>query len=282
MNWFTSYFLDKPFINILDILLVWYLIYFILKYVHGTRAMNVLKGVAVIAFAKFISNVFKLETIDWILQQVISWAVVGTIVLFQPEIRKGLESLGRGLSPTKKSSVNPNSKMIQDIVTSVQYMSKRKIGALISIESEDSLDDYIQTGIPLDAKISHQLITNTFIPNTPLHDGAMIIANFRIKASACYLPLSDSLTIPKELGTRHRAAIGLSESTDALTIIVSEETGGISLAKKSTLHRDVSSKELQQLLSEYLTLDETQTENEFVQFIKKYFVLSDKSGGVES
>ena len=246
LDWFHQFLVDKPLVRLLDIAIVWYIIYRVLLYARNTRAMNLLKGVGIILAAKFIASVVGLQTIDWLLQQVISWGVVAVVILFQPELRRALESIGRTVS----------SRLIQDLDKSIWYMSRRKIGALISIERENSLNEYIQTGIPMDSAISHQLLVNIFIPNTPLHDGAVIIAGHRVAAAACYLPLSGSQAIPKELGTRHRAAIGLSEVTDAVTLIVSEETGGVSLAMRDHLHRDVDPKELKELLKRYLSRDD--------------------------
>ena len=247
---------NQPIIRILDILLVWYLIYRLLMYARGTQMMNLLKGVGIFLIAKSASSLAGLQTVDWLLGQVLSWGVVAMIILFQPELRRALEILGRDLFKNRKSKNNPSEKLINDIEKSVQYMSKRKIGALISIEGQDGLGDYISTGIPLDAEITNQLLINIFIPNTPLHDGAVIIRDYQIAAASCYLPLSDSTLIPKELGTRHRAAIGLSEVSDAVTVIVSEETGDISVVKGDKMHRALDRNEFRNLLEEYLFVDE--------------------------
>ena len=247
---------NQPIIRILDILLVWYLIYRLLMYARGTQMMNLLKGVGIFLIAKSASSLAGLQTVDWLLGQVLSWGVVAMIILFQPELRRALEILGRDLFKNRKSKNNPSEKLINDIEKSVQYMSKRKIGTLISIEGQDGLGDYISTGIPLDAEITNQLLINIFIPNTPLHDGAVIIRDYQIAAASCYLPLSDSTLIPKELGTRHRAAIGLSEVSDAVTVIVSEETGDISVVKGDKMHRALDRNEFRNLLEEYLFVDE--------------------------
>ena len=258
LDWFHQFLVDKPLVRLLDIAIVWYIIYRVLLYARNTRAMNLLKGVGIILAAKFIASVVGLQTIDWLLQQVISWGVVAVVILFQPELRRALESIGRTVSSRSRKGLehDPTARLIQDLDKSIWYMSRRKIGALISIERENSLNEYIQTGIPMDSAISHQLLVNIFIPNTPLHDGAVIIAGHRVAAAACYLPLSVSQAIPNELGTRHRAAIGLSEVTDAVTLIVSEETGGVSLAMRDHLHRDVDPKELKELLKRYLSRDD--------------------------
>lgn len=272
MNWLTQFLNNRPVIQLIDIAIVWYIIYKLLMYARGTRAINVLKGVAIIILAKFASSVLQLQTIDWLLDQVISWGVVGTMIVFQPELRKALESLGRNLFRNRRTPDNPSQDLIDDLIVSANYMSKRKIGALISIEGHDRLDEYIQTGIKMDSEISSQLLINIFIPNTPLHDGAVIISDYRIAVAAGYLPLSESDQIPKELGTRHRAAIGLSEVSDALTLIVSEETGAISIVKKNKLHRDLSQVELETLLTENLFDEEEEVkESGLIATIRSFF-----------
>ncbi|MGO4941068.1 diadenylate cyclase CdaA [Ruoffia tabacinasalis] len=260
MNQFMT---NQPIIRILDILLVWYLIYRLLMYARGTQMMNLLKGVGIFLIAKSVSSLAGLQTVDWLLGQVLSWGVVAMIILFQPELRRALEILGRDLFKNRKSKNNPSEKLINDIEKSVQYMSKRKIGALISIEGQDGLGDYISTGIPLDAEITNQLLINIFIPNTPLHDGAVIIRDYQIAAASCYLPLSDSTLIPKELGTRHRAAIGLSEVSDAVTVIVSEETGDISVVKGDKMNRALDRNEFRKILEEYLFVEEENSKDIF-------------------
>lgn len=260
MNQFMT---NQPIIRILDILLVWYLIYRLLMYARGTQMMNLLKGVGIFLIAKSVSSLAGLQTVDWLLGQVLSWGVVAMIILFQPELRRALEILGRDLFKNRKSRNNPSEKLINDIEKSVQYMSKRKIGALISIEGQDGLGDYISTGIPLDAEITNQLLINIFIPNTPLHDGAVIIRDYQIAAASCYLPLSDSTLIPKELGTRHRAAIGLSEVSDAVTVIVSEETGDISVVKGDKMNRALDRNEFRKILEEYLFVEEENSKDIF-------------------
>lgn len=260
---------NQPIVRVLDILLVWYLIYKLLMYARGTQMMNLLKGVGIFLVAKSVSSVMGLQTVDWLLGQVLSWGVVAMIILFQPELRRALEILGRDLFKNRKNKSNRSEKLINDIEKSVQYMSKRKIGALISIEGEDGLGEYISTGIPLDAEVSNQLLINIFIPNTPLHDGAVIISNYEIAAASCYLPLSESTLIPKELGTRHRAAIGLSEVSDAFTIIVSEETGDISVVKGDTMNRALSREDFRRVLEEYLFVEE-EGQKDIIQIVRDF------------
>lgn len=267
----SQYITDQPLIRLLDILVVWYLIYLLLMNARGSQIMNLLKGVGIIITAKFITGLIGLHTVDWLVGQVLSWGVVALIILFQPELRRALEVIGRDLFRNKRYTKNASVKMIEELEKSLYYMSRRKIGALISIEGTDSLEEYVATGIPLKAETSNQLLINIFIPNTPLHDGAVIIKDFKIMAASCYLPLSNSTHIPKELGTRHRAAIGLSELTDAVTLIVSEETGDISIAVGDELYRGIQGEELTDLLMKYLyTNDEEAQEtlwNQIISFL---------------
>lgn len=267
----SQYITEQPLIRLLDILVVWYLIYLLLMNARGSQIMNLLKGVGIIITAKFITGLIGLHTVDWLIGQVLSWGVVALIILFQPELRRALEVIGRDLFRNKRYTKNASVKMIKELEKSLYYMSRRKIGALISIEGTDSLEEYVATGIPLKAETSNQLLINIFIPNTPLHDGAVIIKDFKIMAASCYLPLSNSTHIPKELGTRHRAAIGLSELTDAVTLIVSEETGDISIAVGDELYRGIQGEELTDLLMKYLyTNDEEAQEtlwNQIISFL---------------
>lgn len=227
-------------INLVDIVVVWFVIYELIMLLRGTKAVQLFRGIMVIIVIMLISWYLGLGTVFWIMNQVINWGVIAMVVIFQPEIRRGLEHLGRGSIFARNRSQNEaEEKMIEALDKAIQYMAKRRIGALISIQMETGLEDYIETGIPLDADISGELLINIFIPNTPLHDGAVIIRNHKIAVAAAYLPLSQSNLIPKELGTRHRAAVGMSEVTDALTVVVSEETGEVSIMKDGELLRDM-------------------------------------------
>ena len=243
-------------VNVLDIAVVWYVIYKLMMLLRGTKAVQLFKGVVVILLIRLISWYFDLETVSWIMDQIINWGIIAIIVIFQPEIRRGLEHLGRGsIFSRSKRDNSGEEKMVEALDQAIQYMSKRRIGALITIQMNTGLEDYIETGIPLDADISGALLINTFIPNTPLHDGAVIIKDNRIAVAAAYLPLSESNLIPKELGTRHRAAVGISEVTDALTIVVSEETGGVTITKNSELLRDLTRHDYLKLLRNELIPD---------------------------
>ena len=249
INW-NSLFSWGSFRNLIDILIVWYILYNILVIIKGTRAIHLMKGIAAIAAMKFISFFLGLTTLDWIMNFVIQWGVVAALIVFQPEIRRGLEHIGRSNFFSRKSeSANEAEIMINELNTAIQYMAKRRIGALISIEQGNSLEEFINTGIPIHSEISNQLITNIFIPNTPLHDGAMIIDENKIRAASCVLPLSDNRSIASSYGTRHRAALGLSEVTDAIVIAVSEETGKISVCQNGVLTSDFSTEDLTKYLA---------------------------------
>lgn len=238
-------------INTIDILLVTYLIYKLIMVIKGTKAVQLLKGIFVILIVTLISEKLEFQTLNWMMQQVLSWGVVAFVIIFQPELRRALDQLGRGrfFSRTGNQEDEEQERIVEAIVKATDYMAKRRIGALISIERETGLADYIETGIPLNANISSELLINIFIPNTPLHDGAVILQKNSVAAAACYLPLSESPFISKELGTRHRAALGISEVTDSLTVIVSEETGAISLTRNGELHRDLKLDKFKEMLS---------------------------------
>lgn len=247
--------------SIIDILIVAFFIYQLLRIAQGTRATELLKGILVIITIKFVSTVFQLHTTEYIVDFVIQWSAIALIVIFQPELRRGLQHIGRGSLFSIRKRTDPVEQTINEIAEAVHYMSRRHIGALISIEMEAPLSEYIKTGISLDAVISSEIIINAFIPNTPLHDGAMIISNFSIASAASYLPLSESAAIPKKYGTRHRAAIGLSEETDAITIVVSEETGDISIAHRSNLMPDITVDEMKNYLNGQLQPDSEESES---------------------
>ncbi|GGN65656.1 MULTISPECIES: diadenylate cyclase CdaA [Oceanobacillus] len=238
-----------------DIALIWYVLYKLMMLVRGTKAVQLLKGIAVILAIWLLSIAFNLQTVRYFSNQFIQWGIIVIIILFQPELRRALEQLGRGSFLTRSNKSREDMEIqIEAIVQSTTYMAKRRIGALISIEKETGIGEYAETGIPIDGELTHQLLTNIFTPNTPLHDGAVIIKKDKIIAAACYLPLSESPFISKELGTRHRAAMGISEVTDALTIVVSEETGAISCTINGKLHRDLTEEALTELLKEHLSL----------------------------
>lgn len=253
---------DLPILSYLarfvDILLVWFVVYKLIMLIRGTKAVQLLKGIFVIIIVKLVSDFLHLNTLSWMMETVLTWGFLAIIIIFQPELRRALEQLGRGkfFARTGVQEEEEQKRLVDAIFNATTYMAKRRIGALISIEKETGLNDYIETGIPMNSTLTHELLINIFIPNTPLHDGAVIIQKNKIAAAACYLPLSESPFISKELGTRHRAALGISEVTDSLTIVVSEETGDISVAKNGELLRDLSKEQFNELLKREL-MDET-------------------------
>lgn len=240
-------------VHLLDILIVAYLIYRFIKALTGTKIMSLVQGVIFFLIIRFIAEWVGFTTITYLMNQVITYGVIAGVVIFAPEIRVGLEKFGRSTQVfLQKQTVSSEEVLVDALIKSVAYMGPRKIGALIAIEQTQTLQEYIATGIPLHADISNQLLINIFIPNTPLHDGAVIVGQNKIVAACAYLPLSESMTISKEFGTRHRAAIGLSEHSDALTIIVSEETGAISVARKGQFLHDLTADEFETVLRTYL------------------------------
>ena len=255
-------------INLLDVAVVWYAIYQLMMLLRGTKAVQLFKGIVVIVIIKLLSWYIGLSTVSWIMDQVINWGIIAIIIIFQPEIRRGLEHLGRGTFVHNRKQGAEEEKMVKALDQAIQYMSKRRIGALITIQMNTGLEDYIETGIKLDADITGALLINIFIPNTPLHDGAVIIKDNKIAVAAAYLPLSESNLIPKALGTRHRAAVGISEVTDALTIVVSEETGGVTITKNSELLRDLTQNDYLKLLrNELIPKQEVKNDNILTKFV---------------
>lgn len=276
MQFISSLLTWQNLIHLIDILVIWFLIYELLVLIRGTRAVQLFRGIMIIILVKVISWYAGLSTVSWVMDQILNWGVIAIVIIFQPEIRRGLEHLGRGSFLNHNQSTNETEEeMIKQLDQAIQYMSKRRIGALISIQMKTGLEEYIETGIPLDADISGALLINTFIPNTPLHDGAVIIKNNRIAVAAAYLPLSDSKLIPKELGTRHRAAVGISEVTDALTIVISEETGEVSITKDNELIRNMSQNDYLKFMRSQLCTHEPARDN----LLTRLYSLFERQGG---
>ncbi|MCM3757730.1 diadenylate cyclase CdaA [Sporosarcina aquimarina] len=235
---------------ILDVLLVWFVVYKLITIIKGTKAVQLLKGIFVILIVRILTELLGLDTLKWMVEQVLTFGFLAVIIIFQPELRRALEQLGRGrlFARTQMQEEEERDRLISAFTKSVSYMAKRRIGALITVEKETGLSEYIETGITMNSDISSELLINIFIPNTPLHDGAVIVQKNKIAAAACYLPLSESPFISKELGTRHRAALGISEVTDAFTIIVSEETGAVSVTTDGDINRNVSMEEFERIV----------------------------------
>ncbi len=246
--------LNITWVDIVEILIISFLFYHILLWIKSTRAWNLFKGMLVILLFVVIAALFQMSTILWIAENTFNVGLIALVVIFQPELRKALENLGdknlinRLLSLNKAEEKKFSDHTIDELIKATYAMGKVKTGALIVIEDEISLNDYVRTGIDVDALVSSQLLINIFEKNTPLHDGAIILRGDRVVSATCYLPLSDSLSLSKELGTRHRAAVGISEVSDSFTIIVSEETGNVSIALRGQIYRNVDADFLREKL----------------------------------
>lgn len=238
--------------DVAEILIIAFLMYYILLWVKNTRAWALLKGVLVIAVFVLVAVIFNMNTILWIVSNLFSIAAIAIVVVLQPELRKAIEELGRKnffssiitFDASKSDNDSFSDRTINEIVKASVEMGKVKTGALIVIQNEQPLNEYERTGIDVDAIVSSQLLINIFEHNTPLHDGAVIVKNNRITAATCYLPLSDNMELSKALGTRHRAGVGISEVTDSMTVIVSEETGKISVAYGGKLQSGLDAEHL--------------------------------------
>jgi diadenylate cyclase len=239
-----------PLISIVDILLVAILIYQLLALIRGTRAAPMLLGLAVLALAFYFARLGELRTLNWLLSTLLPYVVFALIVVFQSEIRHALANLGTRI--WLGGSSNTAGDVYDDIVLAANLFSQNQTGALIIIEREIGLRTYIESGVPLDARLSYDLLATLFRPSAPLHDGAVIVQRDRIAAAACFLPLSMNPVLSTQMGTRHRAGIGVTEETDAVAVIVSEETGAISLAVKGNIERDLSVERLRERLSQLL------------------------------
>ena len=238
---------------ILDISIVIFLAYSLIKITKSSRAWQLLKGIAFLIVTQWLSNILNLKILNYILSAFMNWGVILLAIIFQPELRRALEQLGtnkvtRFFGMDNKNVATKTKEDIYKIVIAANELSKAKIGGLIVIERDIKIKDIISTGIIMDSEVSPQLLVNIFVPKTPLHDGAVVISNNRIAAAACMLPLASNRDIAKELGTRHRAAIGISKESDSIAIVVSEETGKISVAKDGTLIADVREDVLKKIL----------------------------------
>ncbi len=242
-----SYFPRISFVDIVEMLIIAYLLFHLMKWIKNTKAWMLLRGIIVITLFIFMAAIFNMQTILFIVNESISVLAIGAVVVFQPELRRALEQLGNknffgsiSVFDKNKESLRFSGHTTDAITTACFEMGKVKIGALIVVEQDIVLEEYIKTGIEMDCILSKQVLVNIFEHNTPLHDGAVIVRGDRIKAATCYLPLSDNMNLSKQLGTRHRAAVGMSENSDALVIIVSEETGYISIAYRGALRLNIT------------------------------------------
>lgn len=242
----------KLILLIIDISIVVFLGTKLIKVAKNSRAWQLLKGIVLLIIATWVSEIFSLNILHYILAAIMNWGVIALIVIFQPEIRRALEQLGTNkftkFFGIDKDIATKTKEDVYKVVIAAEEMAKEKIGALIVIERDIEIKDIIATGIAMDADVSPQLLTNIFVPKTPLHDGAVIISNNKVAAAACMLPLAGDQDIARELGTRHRAGIGISKESDAIAVIVSEETGKISVAKDGTLIADVREDVLKKIL----------------------------------
>ena len=247
-------------IDVVQVLLIAVVVYYFILWIKQTRAYTLFKGMILIVLIVMIAALTGMETILWIFRNISTVVLVALVVIFQPELRKMLEQLGEkntlsmlGMLNREKEGIERlGEQSVEEIIRACYEMGAVKTGALIVLERDIVLSEYEKTGIEIDAKISSQLLINIFEHNTPLHDGAVLVRNDRIQAATCYLPLSDNLSLNKNLGTRHRAAVGISEVSDALTIIVSEETGNVSYAQKGRINTGVTQTELKEQLRTFL------------------------------
>ena len=270
---------------ILDISIVLFLLYCLFKIVKGSRAWQLIKGIVLFVCATWISGLLNLKILNWILTGIMNLGVIAIIVIFQPELRRALEQLGTNkftkFFGLDKDVVAKTKEDIYKIVIAATELSKSKTGALIVIERDIKIQDIISTGIPMDAEVSPQLLVNIFEPKTPLHDGAVVISGNKIASAACVLPLADDKDIAKELGTRHRAAIGISKESDSIVVVVSEETGKISIAKDGTLIADVREDVLKKILiSNIITkrlVDDKKIQKKFIKKIKDKYKKDEQS-----
>lgn len=268
---FSTYFPTMDWGDVLEILIIALLLYYVLVWMKTTRAWSLLKGLIVICVFLLAAYFFKMTTILWMAENILAFAVTALIVVLQPELRSALEQLGKKnllasflpFDTNRKEEEAFSEKTISEITKACVEMSKVKTGALIVIEQQVTLREYERTGIDVDGIVSSQLLLNIFEHNTPLHDGAVIVRGNRVISATCYLPLSDNMGLSKDLGTRHRAAVGISEVSDALTIIVSEETGIISVAYEGGLSRELNAEGLREQMNKILNKsgEETRSRN---------------------
>lgn len=243
--------------DVVEIIIIAFLFYYMLVWIKNTRAWMLLKGLMVVLLFVLIAAVFQMNTIIWIAKNTLNVLLIALVIIFQPEMRRALENLGRknilaslfSFDLSKGENGKFSDKTINELVKACYEMGKVKTGALIVVEDDMVLTEYERTGIAVDGILTSQLLINIFEKNTPLHDGAVIVRGDRVVAATCYLPLTDSLSISKDLGTRHRAAVGISEASDSLTIVVSEETGRVSIALDGELYRNVDAEFLRNKLA---------------------------------
>ena len=264
MYWFSPTSVSKT--DIVEIIIITFMIYEVMAWIKRTRAWILFKGILIIMLFVLIAAIFQMNTILWIAEKAFNAGMIALVVVFQPELRNALEHLGRkkiisalfSFDTQDMIFIRETEDMVAEVVEASVEMGKARTGALMVFEKKVPLNDYVRTGIDIDSLVTRQLILNIFEHNTPLHDGAVIIRENRIAAATCYLPLSDNGEISKALGTRHRAAIGMSEVSDSLIVVVSEETGKISVAQEGRLTRDLNSQQLKENLTTFLCGDQNE------------------------
>lgn len=265
MNYFTDFINSLALIrvtDIIDIAIIAFAVYKLFSLLRNTRAEQVLYGFIILLIFASVADILNLNTVSWVMNQFLTVTLVFIIVVFQPELRSALERIGRGRSIFTGERVLKSENTIDELTRAMTSLSRQKIGALVVLEREVGLNDIVESGTVIDADVSSELLINIFIPNTPLHDGAVIINNEKIVAAACYLPLSNSNLISKELGTRHRAAVGISEKSDAIIVVVSEETGNISVVENGRIDRYLDEDSLKKRLRKGLSLAKKESKKE--------------------
>ena len=248
-NFFWNLIHRPTLVDYIDILIIAFLIYQLVLITRQTRAMQVLKGLAIIIVASYVSELIGLTALNWLLRSILNNGVIALLILFQPEFKRALEQIGRSTHLDRSGQRDESQRIVDEIIQCLLRLSKRRVGALIVFEQRTGLKDFMETGTAIDSLISAPLLENIFEPNTPLHDGSVIIRGDRIVSAACLLTLSESSAISRDLGTRHRAALGVSETTDATVLIVSEETGIISMARGGRLTRHLDAEGLRKILT---------------------------------
>ena len=260
-----AFFVQLTWRDLIDFVIVIFLLYKITQLIRGTKAVQLLKGLLILVLGLMVSDWLGFRAINWILDRTLTVGIIAIPIVFQPELRRALEKLGRGrfLVDTFNitSKKDKHRALVAELVKACRVLSKRKMGALVVIERKTGIKDFVETGIQIDGKVSAELLLNIFMPRSPLHDGAVIIKDSVIRAAGCYLPLTEKESLSKELGTRHRAAIGITEHSDAVSVIVSEETGIISVAENGKIIRELEESELKKLLIEMWEISETTTGN---------------------
>ncbi|MBQ1301864.1 MAG: diadenylate cyclase CdaA [Firmicutes bacterium] len=262
VDYLTTMISQLRWVDILDIAIIAFAIYKILKYIQETRAFQLLMGLIVLLVATVLSDVLKLYTVNWLLEGLLKVGVIALIVIFQPEIRRFLQYLGGFWLRSSYVNLEESDTLTEDIMSALKYFSRNKVGALIVFERNTVLGDIVESGIPINADISKELIMNVFYSGAPLHDGAVIIRGDKVIAAGCVLPLTSSTNLSSELGTRHRAGIGVTEISDAIAVIVSEETGAMSVATNGKISRFMDNNSMQKIIKSVF-MNEAESERTF-------------------